>query len=168
MKQVKKNNKGKKIYLAGSMEFASDKGEGWRTEVQKKLEADGFEVYNPCDNESGVLKSHGIGSTEEFHALKMTDYNRFKNCMKDVIRCDLTEIANSDYVLLYIDPVLCNKASGTIGEITASFHYLKVPVYAIVEESLAVKDISGWLLACTEGTFTTFDAAISAIDKSRE
>jgi nucleoside 2-deoxyribosyltransferase len=155
------------VYLAGAIEFSPDKGNGWRTEAAKKLEEAEFSSFNPCSDEGNILKRHGFLNHFEFHESKMTDFKRFVSCMRDMIKVDMAQVALSDAVLLYVDEQM-EKASGTVGEVTAAFHLYQTPVYAVIKPGVPLTNISGWMLACVHKTFSNMDEAIEAIRKDQK
>src|ERR1044072_7404327 len=101
-----------RVYLAGAIEFSPDKGVAWRKVITPKLREKNFSVFDPCKDENKILDRYNFSSSEEFHKSKITDPKRFLNCMRDIIKVDMAQVAMADAVLLYVDENM-SKASGT-------------------------------------------------------
>ncbi|HEY4678008.1 MAG TPA: hypothetical protein VIJ01_12640 [Candidatus Angelobacter sp.] len=139
------------FYLAGSIEYSSDLGKGWRAEITPALKVLGHEVYDPAEDE---LKDLTETEAREFRAWKMTDLERFRKTVKKIIAYDLNVIEHRcDAIVCYWDQY-AGRGAGTQGELTFA-HRMGIPVYLIC--GVPVEHISGWLLGCATEIFTSFE-----------
>ena len=139
------------FYLAGSIEYSPDLGKGWRAEITPVLRELGHEVYDPAEDE---LKNLSEAEAREFRAWKNSDLGRFQQTVRKIIAYDLDLIEHRcDAVVCYWDEH-AGRGAGTQGELTFA-HRLGIPVYLIA--GMPVERISGWLLGCASGVFTSFE-----------
>lgn len=145
--------KDKKVYLAGAMEYAAQKGKPWRKIVSRTLRDKGYQVYSPTEDEDVILDIYEYKNVEEFHASKKSpntlEYNKFVDCMNAVVIQDLREVRKADAIFLYIDQTLCSKPSGTTGEITVAF-LDDTPIIGLCAPGIEKRDIPGWILGCVD------------------
>jgi hypothetical protein len=163
-------NKRIKVYTAGAIEAASDKGKGWRDELTPFLENLNMEVLDPCKFEPQQLKNLRPNKLPEFytdlfgnkvkpkhwHELKNAKephlYARFKKYMERIIRFDINIVQNeADILIVYYDE-RCRFGAGTQSEITYGFMSGKA-VYIV-----AAIDIPAWAKGCATEIFLSFEA----------
>lgn len=151
-----------KVYLAGAMEFAPDGGVGWRQLVTEMLDDRGAIYFNPCTDESRILKLYDYKNGKEFVESKIIDSKRFVKCMRELAEADLVEVRSADYVFVYITPGL---GGGTAGELTCAKYIYNVPVVGVWHPDANLKETSGWLYSCCDIVFDTLEEAVDYIDK---
>lgn len=136
-----------RIYLSGAIEYAPDQGRHWRATLTPFLEEQGHEVYDPARDKKKNLSDYEV---EHFRSWKGTDLARFKTTVRKIIAYDLEWIEQrTDAIICYWDEH-CMKGAGTQAELTFA-HRWGLPVYLIA--AMPVKDISGWVLACSSEVF---------------
>lgn len=95
--------KGQRVYLAGAMDRALDRGIGWRNEITPFLENLGVTVFNP------LTKPTEIGMEDvETHAhktkLKQSKrYDEMAHLMKTIRSVDLRLVDISDFIVVNLD-----------------------------------------------------------------
>ncbi len=145
--------KGRRVYLSGAIEHASDGGKGWRREIARFLSQELHEdVYDPAADEKKDL-------TEEervhFRRWKGDAPERFRAVVRKIIAWDLMWIqTRSDYVLAFWDDSAA-RGGGTAAEVTLA-HRLGKPVYLVL--GMPRESASGWVLAAADEVFEDFDA----------
>jgi len=138
------------VYLSGSIEFAEDRGRGWRAELTPFLLSLGHQVYDPAADEKKNLTEE---ERAHFRSWKNSTPEKFVAAVRKIIHWDL------DLVEKKADCVICywernaGQGAGTQAEVTAAFRTGK-PVYLVT--SLAPAEVSGWMLACAERVFPGF------------
>ncbi len=138
-------------YLAGAIEYSPDLGRGWRKEITPFLREDlGHSVYDPAEDERKSLTEE---EQKNLRSWKRTDFSRFQTAVRKIIEWDLNIVARSDYIVCYLDEHAL-KGGGTSAELTFA-HRQSIPVYMVTP--LSVPEISGWILGCCTGVFTSFD-----------
>ncbi len=140
------------VYLSGSIEFASDGGKRWRRELKPFLEETlRHKVYDPAEDEKKNLTDEEVA---HFRSWKSSDLERFRRTVRKIIDWDLDLIEQqADYLVCYWDRESA-RGAGTQAELTAAYRK-GVPVYLVTE--LPPAEISGWILACAEKVFSSFD-----------
>lgn len=157
------------VYLAGSMQFSPDFGEGWRKEITPFLESLGLEVLDPCKLEPEKLKNfrpnrlpkqvynlHGEKVPIKYwHDLAETNdpklYKRFLRMMRAVIHFDLDIVEQeTDFIICLWDETT-GKGAGTHSELCAAFRK-NLPVYTV-----ATCKMPAWAKGCCTEIFLTFD-----------
>ncbi len=139
-------------YLSGSIEFATDGGRAWRRDLTPYLaETLGHRVYDPAED---VKKNLTDEEVAHFRSLKSSDLERFRRTVRKIIDWDLDLIEQqADYLVCYWNRESA-RGAGTQAELTAAYRK-GIPVYLVTELSPA--EISGWILACAEKVFSSFD-----------
>ncbi len=140
------------VYLSGSIEFADDGGRAWRRDLTPFLAGTlGHRVYDPAEDEKKNLTDEEVA---HFRSWKSSDLERFRRTVRKIIDWDLDLIEQqADYLVCYWDRESA-RGAGTQAELTAAYRK-GVPVYLVTELSTA--EISGWILACAEKVFSSFD-----------
>jgi hypothetical protein len=140
-------------YLSGSIEFAEDKGKGWRRELCPFLEQTlGHRVYDPAEDEKKNLTDEEVA---HFRSWKTADPERFRRTVRKIIDWDLDTIEKqADYLICYWDERSA-RGAGTQAELTAAYRK-GIPVYLVTQ--MKTEGISGWVLGCAERVFNSFEA----------
>jgi len=141
-----------KVYLAGAIEHAPDKGKVWRADLAEFLQREfGHEVYNPHIEEPKILTDE---ERQQFRSLKTENLPEFQKIVRKLIRNDIKSILTEiDYVICLWDKY-AEKGGGTYGELTFAFYH-GIPVYMVTPMKL--QEISGWILGCTTDFFKNHD-----------
>ena len=145
--------KGRRVYLSGAIEHASDGGRGWREEIGRFLAEElGEEVYDPAADEKKDLTEE---ERRHFRRWKSQAPERFREVVRKIIAWDLGYIqTQSDYVLAFWDDSAA-RGGGTAAEITLAYRLGK-PVYVVL--GMPLESASGWVLAAATEVFEDFDA----------
>ena len=140
------------VYLSGSIEFASDGGKRWRRDLTPFLAGTlGHRVYDPAEDEKKNLTDEEVA---HFRSWKSSDLERFRRTVRKIVDWDLDLIEQqADYLVCYWDRESA-RGAGTQAELTAAYRK-GIPVYLVTE--LPPAEISGWILACAEKVFSSFD-----------
>ncbi len=140
------------VYLSGSIEFARDGGKRWRRELKPFLEETlRHRVYDPAEDEKKNLTDEEVA---HFRSWKSSDLERFRRTVRKIIDWDLDLIEQqADYLVCYWDRESA-RGAGTQAELTAAYRK-GIPVYLVTD--LPPAEISGWILACAEKVFSSFD-----------
>ncbi len=141
-------------YLCGPIEFARDGGKLWRQKLTPFLrEQLGHRVYDPAEDEKKNLTEEEAGN---FRDWKRTDLEKFRRVIRKIIQFDLDLIENrADYLICFWDESAAAATSGgTPAELTAAYRK-GIPVYLVTP--LPAEQVSGWMLACADQTFTSVD-----------
>lgn len=138
-------------YLCGPIEFAEDNGRLWRRKLRPFLRENlGHRVYDPAEDEQKSLTPEEVAHFREW---KTSDVERFRRAVRKIIAFDLDLIENkADYLICWWDALA--KSGGTSAEMTVA-HRKGIPVYLVT--TLPHWEISGWMLACTDQVFVTFE-----------
>jgi hypothetical protein len=139
-------------FLCGGMEYAPEGGRQWRAGMRRWIEENlNHRVYDPTEEASRIL------SEEELRGLrgwKTSDRERHRKVMRFIINHDLDVMASqADYVVCHWDGAAV-QGGGTHAELTAAYRK-GLPVYLVTE--MSVEEMSGWVVACTERMFASFD-----------
>ena len=140
-------------YLSGAMEFSSDEGAGWRKDLTLWLDINiNHKVLNPVVESENLVKSHGAESYREW---KKTNIEKYIDFIKICVDRDIDIVRNKcDYIIcLWDENVL--KGAGTHAEVTIAYESNK-PVFLV--NKLELKDLSGWIMACSTEIFSDFDS----------
>ena len=139
-------------YLCGGIEFAPGKGKNWRRRLKPFLEETlRHRVYDPAEDEKKNLTEEEVAN---FRSWKISDLDRFRQTVRKIINYDLDLIQNhADYVICYWD-LHSSRGGGTQAELTAAYRK-GIPVYLVT--GIPVREVSGWVLACADRLFTSFD-----------
>jgi hypothetical protein len=138
-------------YLSGPIEYAEDGGRLWRRKLAPYLrEQLGHRVYDPAEDEGKNLTEEGAAHFREW---KVSDVERFRRVVREIIAYDLDSIENhADYVVCYWDAQA--KSGGTSAESTIA-HRKGISVYLVT--TLRSQEISGWMLACSDQVFRSVE-----------
>jgi hypothetical protein len=140
-----------RVYLSGAIEYAPDNGRAWRAELTPFLESLGHSVYDPASDERKNLTDEELTS---FRSWKSSDLPRFQQTIRKIIAYDLDRILHqTDYLVCFWDE-FAQRGAGTQGELTFAYR-MNIPVYLIA--GMPITKISGWILGCSTGIFTTVD-----------
>ncbi|MGH9367170.1 MAG: hypothetical protein ACRD3M_05810 [Thermoanaerobaculia bacterium] len=141
-----------RIYLSGAIEHAGDGGRSWRERLAGRLREElGLDVYDPAADEKKDLEEE---ERREFRSWKLEDPPRFRLTVRKIIAWDLDRIEReTDALIAYWDPAAA-RGGGTAAEITLAYRLGK-PVYLVL--GMPRREASGWVLACAERIFETFD-----------
>jgi nucleoside 2-deoxyribosyltransferase len=107
--------KNQRVYLAGAIDRAKDRGRGWREEISPFLKELGVIVFNP------IIKPSEIGlEDQDTHNLKsklkkQQRYEELSNMMKVIRSVDLRLVDISDFMIVNLD--LDVHPCGTLEEI---------------------------------------------------
>lgn len=107
--------KNQRVYLAGAIDRAKDRGKGWREEISPFLKELGVIVFNP------IIKPSEIGlEDQDTHNLKakmkkQQRYEELSNMMKVIRSVDLRLVDISDFMIVNLD--LDVHPCGTLEEI---------------------------------------------------
>jgi hypothetical protein len=138
------------IYLSGAIEYAPDKGKGWRAALTPFLRGLGHEVYDPAEDERKNLSDHEM---RHFREWKRSDLNRFRATLRKIIAWDLDWVEHKcDCVVAFWDEH-AQRGAGSGAELTMA-HRRGVPVYLVA--GVPVEQVSGWILGCASEVFTDF------------
>jgi nucleoside 2-deoxyribosyltransferase len=92
-----------RVYLAGAMDRADDRGNGWRDKITPDLENFGIIVFNP------IKKPTNIGMEDnQTHQLKKSlkssgNYDDLSSIMKTIRSVDLRLVDISDFLIVNLD-----------------------------------------------------------------
>src|SRR6266404_3340174 len=139
------------IYLSGSIEFSDDYGKAWRAELTPFLRGLGHRVYDPAADEQKNLEDEEVAHFREW---KTSDPERFAGVVRKIVHWDLDIVEKRAGALICYWEATAGRGAGTQAEITAAFRCGK-PVYLVTP--LPREQISGWILACTERVFGSFE-----------
>lgn len=152
------------IYLAGSIENASDLGVGWRQQFtqlcqEKKILCN---IYDPT-NKPGALTDETEKENDHIQRLKREGrWDELEQFMKQIVRVDLKLVDRSDILVAHINPNI--HMCGTYNEIyVASVE--KKPILVICEDGK--EKCPGWLFGIIkhEDIFKTVDACVNYLDR---
>lgn len=134
------------------MEYASDGGATWRERMRLWIqEILNHRVYDP------VTEAQRLFSAEELRDLpqwKASDPERYRRTIRIAINHDLDMMTRqADYVVCLWDEAAA-RGGGTQAELTTAYRK-GIRVYVVTE--MPASEISGWILACTDRIFPTFD-----------
>lgn len=103
MTQEKNRLNNQRVYLAGAMDRAPDRGNGWRDNITPFLEDLGVVVFNP------IKKPTILGQEDEAtHKLKLKlkseeNYTELSSLMKTIRSVDLRLVDISDFLIVNLD-----------------------------------------------------------------
>ncbi len=139
------------VYLSGAIEYAPDKGKGWRSALTPWLRALGHEVYDPALDERKNLTDEEV---REFRAWKRTHLERFQATLRKIIAWDLDWIEHKcDGIIAFWDEY-AQRGAGSAAELTLA-HRRGLPVYLVA--GMPVEQVSGWILGCATRVFSSFE-----------
>ena len=134
------------------MEYASDGGAAWRERMRMWIQDNlNHRVYDPVVE---ARKLFSAGELRDLPGWKVSDTERYRRAMRIAINHDLDVMTRqADYVLCLWDEAAA-QGGGTQAELTTAYRK-GIPVYMVTE--MPQEKISGWVLACTDRTYSTFD-----------
>jgi hypothetical protein len=139
------------VYLSGAIEYAPDRGKGWRAEIAPFLQSLGHRVYDPAADQRKNLSEE---EARDFRLWKTADLRRFQRTVRKIIAWDLDWIEHkADCVVAYWDQY-ASRGAGSQGELTLA-HRRGIPVYLVC--GMPVAEVSGWILGCATEVFANFD-----------
>lgn len=129
-----------KVYLEGPMDFADDRGEGWRSSLTPFLRSKNIGILDPT-NKATYYGHEDIDHLEERkkiiegiksgNVLADTLFDRYHGIMKDVVGVDLRMVDTADFIILYVN--LDIYACGTFHENAMAILQRK-PTIVMVEQ----------------------------------
>ncbi|HZQ93320.1 MAG TPA: hypothetical protein VFA60_16130 [Terriglobales bacterium] len=139
------------FYLSGAIEYAPDRGTGWRAEISPFLQALGHQVYDPAaDHRKNLTEDEA----QNFRRWKTDDLPRFQRTIRKIIAWDLDWIEHkAGCVLAYWDQY-SGRGAGSQAELTLA-HRRGLPVYLVC--GMPVSEVSGWILGCATEVFRDFE-----------
>ena len=152
-----------KVYLCGSIQSASDSGEGWRKIITPKLEALGIKVLNPNKLEKLDI-GHTAAATQKImkNCIDKNDWGHFDSIMKTIQRRDFKAVKMSDFLIVYLDPAV--KYGGTVAEIERA-RDMKIPIFAVCEKDLSTENF--WVIYTIRDSdgviFNSFDKLLEHV-----
>jgi nucleoside 2-deoxyribosyltransferase len=141
-----------KIYLSYAMQFVKDEQvqKNRATSLTEKLEALGYEIYNPYDRTSDVFEMCQIKDRDEFNSLQSSDFNRYIHVMRAIKNNDINGVKSCDIIIAFLDPGV---SGGQAGELTIA-EYVGKKVLGIMSQANRDK-ISSWVLSCCDRVFAS-------------
>lgn len=134
---------GLRVYLAGTMEYSSDGGEGWRKIITPKLRKLGLGVMDPTN--SPVQLSYANTATEELGKLKELrakgDFYKLVLYAKEVVHHDLRMVDVADLLIIFINAKV--PTIGTIDEFVTACNQKK-PILIFCEQGLREMPLWIW------------------------
>ena len=143
---MSENNK--LAYLAGAMEFTTDRGAIWRRRYSEALEECGITSISPLDGEDKIKKGH------KMRELKKTDIDQYIDIMRQIIDRDLTIVRKVDMLVVSWEGEV---STGTCHEVGYAYQLGK-PCYLVT--SMSDEDVPGWFLACFTERFSTLEKLV--------
>mgnify|MGYP001502506612 CR=1 FL=1 len=139
-------------YLSGAMEFADDEGASWRNELTIWLKNTiNHQSIDPVIESAKIVKEN---NAENYRLWKKNDVEKYAHFIQLCVKNDIEIVRNkADYLICLWDENVIQGA-GTHAEITFAYD-LKKPVYLI--NKLPLRDLSGWIMACSSQIFTNFE-----------
>jgi len=132
--------KNQRVYLAGAIDRAADRGVRWRDEISPFLNNLGVEIYDPL-KKTGSLGIEDKNTHKYKQHLKETeDYDNLSLLMKEVRRVDLRLVDISDFLIVNLD--LDIHPCGTYEEIFWANRQKKPIIVHIEQEKVSAPD---WL-----------------------
>lgn len=139
-----------RVYAAGAIEHAADKGVGYRQELKKNLEYTHVEIVDPCD-----FIYNGDDTTLNQHADANSLLDSYWHT-QPVVDGDCGAVIETEAVIALIDEAML-KGTGTKSEMTVA-RAVKRPVYAVVDPKVDLqKDVSPWTRACVSRYFNSYE-----------
>jgi len=139
------------FYLSGAIEYAQDKGKGWRAALTPRLRALGHEVYDPAEDDRKNLSDE---ERQHFRGWKATDLPRFQATARKIISWDLDWVEHCCQAVVVLWDEAAQRGAGTGAEMSLA-HRRGIPVYLVA--GMPVVQISGWILGCATEVFADFD-----------
>lgn len=148
------------VYLAGAMEYAPDRGCGWRSDLSIFLREElNQAVFNPCEEEPKVIS---VEERQHMARWKREDLPKFRAAISKIILYDIKAVLNeTDYIIVYWDEHVL-KGAGTHGELTVA-RYHNIPVYMVSD--IAPEKMSSWIIGCTTEIFPDFESLKEFLSK---
>jgi hypothetical protein len=139
------------IYLTGAIEYAPDKGRGWRAALTPFLRELGHEVYDPAED---VRKNLTDEEMKCFRGWKQSDPSRFREVIRKIIAWDLDWVELKCGAIVAFWDEYAQRGAGSGAELTIA-HRRGIPVYLVT--GMPLVQISGWILGCATEVFSSFE-----------
>jgi len=151
----------KQVYLAGGIDKRKDRGTTWRRLITPHLERLGYNVFNPCLNESPIYDKHEVRAEDLEPAKYVHNRDVLDAFWSEIVDKDLEAIADSSLmIVLYDDSV--NDSGGTLGEMVLA-RFLKIPVLCI--RYIAYERIPNFQKGCVYEYLDNIDECVKYIRK---
>ena len=137
-----------RIYLSGAIEYAPDKGRGWRALLTPFLSSLGHTVYDPAGD---VRKNLTDEEMLHFREWKCTDLERFRAVLRKIIAWDLDWIEHKSDAVVGLWDEYAQRGAGSGAELTLA-HRRGIPVYLVL--GMPPSQVSGWILGCATEVFS--------------
>lgn len=149
----------KKCYLAGSIEFSKDGGNGWRDRIKPTLQKLGWEVCDPTDKEDTKETTETLKKYKECGM-----WDKFTKMVLDIQNKDKDIILSCDLIIVLWDTE--TKMYGSSDEIRWSID-AGIPIYSVIKGPVSSE--SSWMLCKLHQTkiFENFVKMIEYMEKKR-
>ena len=149
----------KKVYLAGSIEFSKDGGNGWRDKIKPVLQELGWEVYDPTDKEDTKEIQETLKKCKE-HGL----WDKFQEIVTDIQKKDKDMVLGCSLIIVLWDTE--TKMYGTSDEIRWALDN-KIPIYTIINGPISNE--SSWAICKLRQTkiFDSFHKLIECMKENK-
>ena len=141
-----------RVYLAGAIEHAPDKGKGWRAELEDFLRKRNWHVFNPCTEEAFLLSPEEKGHLREW---KQSDTERFRKVIRKFVDNDVKALSERTAFVVALWDCYAARGAGTAGEITLAY-FLGIPVFLVCQCPLP--EVPGWILACATEIYSDWES----------
>lgn len=129
------------VYLAGPIDYANDKGHGWREKITPNLLEHKIHILNPCQKPPDVELSEGDNTHAHIDELKNTgQFHLIRELYGDIRSFDLRCCDLADFLIVYLNLEIYS--CGTFEEITTA-NRAKKPVLVFAEGGR--KRIPNWI-----------------------
>jgi len=139
-----------RVYLAGAMERAPDRGRAWRERLRPLLDELGHDRFDPCEEELLVVAAE---ERDSFREWKAAGDERFVPMMRRIVAHDLAALESSDYVICFWDEH-AQWSGGSPSEVTLA-HVWNKPVYIV--RAMPLADMSSWVQGCATCIFESME-----------
>jgi len=149
--------KGSMCYLIGPIDFAEDKGIGFRQQIKDGLSDLGVVFLDPTAKLDGLTPDVGVEQDKIAQMKEEGRWEDLRSFMKKIVRSDLRCVDYSDFVIAYIDPDV--HMCGSYHEIVCAVNQKK-PVLAVIKGGK--KRASSWLFGIlrTDAMFDSIEELI--------
>lgn len=149
--------KNQRVYLAGAMDRAYDRGNGWRDYITPLLEQLGIVVFNPIKKPGSIGMEDAATHELKLHLKKNQEYAALSLLMKTIRSVDLRLVDISDFLIVNLD--LDIHPCGTYEEIFWANRQKKPILIRVVQGKQSTPD---WLFGTIphELFFDTWDDII--------
>ena len=142
-----------KVYLSGGIEYASNYGKDWRTEISSWIKDQlGHSIFNPT--KESIEFFHEKFPAFQRDNLKNLPIPEIREIIGSLINFEISTVMNEmDYIICFWDES-CYKGAGTQGELTVA-RYNNIPVYIVT--NLDKNIIPSWIIGCSTEIFSNFE-----------